>query len=97
VQECTTAPGPSTTGACSRRPGRRDTPFSPRWVEGEGLRPEEMEPQVLMGLNCQVPLADGGEDGRLSDGVRVEVVQLHPIVVRQSSHEVARRNSKPRS
>jgi hypothetical protein len=48
-----------------------------------------------MGLNPQVPLADGGEDGRLSDGVWVEVVQHHPIVVRKSQDEAARRNSKP--
>jgi hypothetical protein len=62
--------------------------------EGEHLRPEEMEPQVLLGLDPQVPLLDGDEDGCLGDGVRVEVVQLHPVVVQQRQHEAACWNSK---
>jgi hypothetical protein len=61
-------------------------------VEGEGLCTEEMEPQVPVGLNPEESLADGGEDGRLSDGVRVAVVQLYPIVVRQGPHEATLRN-----
>jgi hypothetical protein len=60
--------------------------------EGEGLRTEEMEPHDLVGLKPQESLADSGEDGRLRDGVGVEVMQLHPIVVRQCPHEVAHRN-----
>jgi hypothetical protein len=43
-------------------------------------------------LNPQEPLTDGGEDGRLCNGVRVEVVQLHLVVVWQGPHEVAHRN-----
>ena len=35
-----------------------------------------------------------GYDGHLQDGVRVEVVQLNPIVVQQGPHEAARRNSE---
>jgi hypothetical protein len=42
--------------------------------EGERLRAEEVDPQVLVGLDPLEPLADGGEDGRLCDGVGVEVV-----------------------
>jgi hypothetical protein len=45
-----------------------------------------------VGLNPQEPLVDGGEDGRLHNGVGVEVVQLHLIVVWQGPHEVAHRN-----
>jgi hypothetical protein len=62
--------------------------------EGERLCAEEMDPQVLVGLDPQEPLIDGGEDGCLRDGVGVEVVQLHPIVVRQRPHEAAHRNSE---
>jgi hypothetical protein len=62
--------------------------------EGEGLCTEEMEPQVPVGLNPQESLTDGREDGCLHDGIGVEVVQLHLVVVRQGSHEAARRNPK---
>jgi hypothetical protein len=50
-----------------------------------------------MGLNPHVLLADGDEVGRLSDGVGVEVVKLHPIVMRERPHEATRRHSGPRS
>jgi hypothetical protein len=63
--------------------------------EGERFRPEEVEPQVLVGLYPQVPFVDGGEDDRLSDGVRVEVVELHPIVKRKRPHEAAHRHPEP--
>jgi hypothetical protein len=48
-----------------------------------------------MGLDPHEPLADGGKEGRLSDGVRVEVVELHLIVVQERPHEVAPRHSEP--
>jgi hypothetical protein len=60
--------------------------------EREGLRTEEVEPQVPVGLNPQKPLAGGEEDGRLRNGVGVEVVQLHPVVVWQGLHEAACQN-----
>ena len=34
--------------------------------EGERLRPEEVEPQVPMGLDPQVPFSNDGEDGLLA-------------------------------
>jgi hypothetical protein len=61
-------------------------------AEREGLRGEEVEPQVPVGLDPQEPLADGGKDARLRNGVGIEVVQLHHVVVRQGPHEAARRN-----
>jgi hypothetical protein len=60
--------------------------------DGEGLCTEEMERQVPVGLNPKESLVDSGEDGRLSDGVGVEVVQLHPVVVRQGPHEATHQN-----
>ena len=57
-------------------------------------RPEEMEPQLPMGSNPQIPLTDSDEDGRLRDGIGVEVVELHAIVVRERPHESVRRNAK---
>ena len=54
-------------------------------------RPKEVEPQLLVGGNAQVPLADGDEDGCLCDGVGVEVVNLHAIVVWECPHEPVRR------
>jgi hypothetical protein len=47
----------------------------------EVLRLEEVEPQLLVGLHTQVPLADGSKNGGLRDGVGGEVMELHPIVV----------------
>jgi hypothetical protein len=54
-----------------------------------------MGPQVLMNVNPQITLANRCEDGRLCNGVRVEVVQLHPVIVQERSHEAARWYSKP--
>jgi hypothetical protein len=48
-----------------------------------------------MGLDPQVPFIDGGEVGHLGDGVWVEIVQLHPIVVRECPHEATRWHSEP--
>jgi hypothetical protein len=42
----------------------------------------------------QVPLAHRYEDGGLRDGVRGEVVQLHPIVVQDRLHEATRRHAE---
>ena len=44
---------------------------------------EEMEPQLPVGSNPQIPLADSDEDSRLRDRIVVEVVELHAIVVRE--------------
>jgi hypothetical protein len=62
---------------------------------GEELRGEEMGPQVPVGFNPQKPLANRRENVRLRDGVGVEVMQLHPVVVRERPHEAARRHPKP--
>jgi hypothetical protein len=54
-----------------------------------------MGPQIPVNLDPQKTLANRHEDGRLRDGVGVEVVQLHPIVVQERPHETARWHSKP--
>ena len=36
-----------------------------------------------MGGNPQIPLTDSDENSRLSDGVGVEVVELHAVVMRE--------------
>ena len=56
--------------------------------------PEEVEPQLPMGSNPQIPLADSDEDSHLHDRIGVEVVELHTIVVRERSHESVRRNAE---
>lgn len=48
-----------------------------------------------MGVDLEVPLADRRKDHHLCDGVGVGVVQLHLVVVRERSHEVARRHPEP--
>jgi hypothetical protein len=54
-----------------------------------------MGPQVPVRVNPQKNLANRREDGRLRDRVGVEVIQLHPLVVQERPHEVARWHSKP--
>jgi hypothetical protein len=56
-----------------------DLPFPRR--QGKKLCGEEMDPQIPVGVNPQKTLANHHEDGRLRNGVGVEVVQLHPVVV----------------
>ena len=63
------------------------------WFGGEP-RPEEVEPQLPMGSNPQIPLVDGDEDGRLRDGIGVEVVEHHAIVVPERPHEPVRQNAE---
>jgi hypothetical protein len=48
-----------------------------------------------MGIDPEVPLADRRIDRRLRDGVGIEVMQLHPVVVRERPHEAARRHPEP--
>jgi hypothetical protein len=48
---------------------------------GEELCGEEMGPQVPVRVNPQKTLANRREDCRLCNGVGVEVMQLHPVVV----------------
>ena len=43
---------------------------------------------------AQVHLADGDEDGRLRNGVGVEVVKLHAVVMRERPHESVRQQAK---
>ena len=47
-----------------------------------------------MGSNPQIPLTDSDEDGRLRDGIGVEVVELHAIGVRERPHEPVYRNAE---
>ena len=55
---------------------------------------KEVEPQLPVGGNAQVPLADGDEDGRLRNGVGVEVVELHAVVMWQRPHEPVCRHTE---
>jgi hypothetical protein len=54
-----------------------------------------MGPQVPVRVNPQKTLANRREDGRLRNGVGVEVMQLHPVVVQKRPHESAHWHSKP--
>jgi hypothetical protein len=56
---------------------------------------EEVELEVPMGRDTQVPLAHGGKDGRLCNGVGVKVVELHLILEGERLQEPARRNPQP--
>jgi hypothetical protein len=54
-----------------------------------------MGPQIPVGVNPQKALSNRREDGRLRNGIRVEVVQLHPVVMQERSHETACWHSEP--
>jgi hypothetical protein len=70
-------------------------PLLPSLIAGGHLCLEEVEPEVPMGRNPQVPLAHRGEDGGLHDGVGVEVVQLHLVVVEEDPDESVGGRSEP--
>ena len=55
-----------------------------------GVEPrlKEVEPQLPVGGDAWVPLTDDDEDGYLHDGVGVEVVELHAVVLRERPHEL---------
>jgi hypothetical protein len=93
-QRCTVVRAPTSAGGCSRRSYRHTDLLHVRRC-GEEFSGEEMGPQVPVGVNPQKPLANRHENGRLRDGVGVEVVKLHPVVMRERPHEVARRHPKP--
>jgi hypothetical protein len=63
--------------------------------QGKKPRGEEMGPQIPVGVNPQKALSNRREDGRLRNGIRVEVVQLHPVVMQERSHETACWHSEP--
>jgi hypothetical protein len=69
-------------------PHRHADPLFPR-RQGKGLRGEEMGPQIPVGVNPQKSFANRREDGRLCDGVGVEIVQLHPVIMQERPHETA--------
>jgi hypothetical protein len=87
------APRPQLEGAAASPHHHMDLLHVRR--HGGELRGEEMGPQVPVGVNPQKPLANCHENGRLRDGVGVEVVKLHPVVVRERPHEAAGRHPKP--
>jgi hypothetical protein len=87
------APLPQLEGAATGPHRHTDLLFPRR--QGKELHGEEMGPQILVRVNPQKTLANRREDGRLRNGVRVEVVQLYPVVVQERPHEAARWHSKP--
>jgi hypothetical protein len=62
---------------------------------GKRLRGEEMGPQIPVGVNPQKSFANCREDGCLRDGVRVQIVQLHPVEMQNRPHETACWHSEP--
>jgi hypothetical protein len=52
-------------------------------------------PQILVNFDPQKTLTNRREDGRLRNGVWVEVVQLQPVVVQERPHKAARWHSEP--
>jgi hypothetical protein len=63
--------------------------------QGKRLREEEMGPQIAVGVNPQKAFANRREDGRLRDGVGVEIVQLRPVVMQERPHETTSWHSEP--
>ena len=61
----------------------------------EEFATEQMDPQILVGFDFEVPLADGDEDHLLRDGVRGEVVKLYPVVVAEHADESADGDAEP--
>jgi hypothetical protein len=75
-------------------PHCRADPSLPR-RRSKKLRGEEMSPQGPVRVNPQVSFTNRCEDGGLRDGVRAEVVQLHPVDMQNRPHKAACRHSEP--
>ena len=68
----------------ARKPPR----LVPRVLDEE-LAAEQVDPEIPVDVDAEVPLADGDKDCRLRDGVGAEIVQLHSVVLAQGPHELA--------
>jgi hypothetical protein len=75
-------------------PHRHANPLFPH-RQSKILRGEETGPQIPVGVNPQKAFTNRREDGRLCDGVGVEIVQLHPVVMQERPHETACWHSEP--
>ena len=69
--------------------GAREPPRLVPCVLDEELTAEQVDPEILVDVDAEVPLADGDEDRRLRDGVGAKIVQLHSVVLAQGPHELA--------
>jgi hypothetical protein len=56
---------------------------------------EEVEPQLLVELDPQVPLADGHKNGGLRDRIGGEMMELQPVIMQDGPHESARQHPEP--
>jgi hypothetical protein len=83
---------PQQEGAATSPHRCTDLPLPRR--QGKNLGGEEMSPQIPMGGDPQIPFTYRYEDSGLRDGVRGEVVQLHPIVEQDCPHKAARRHTE---
>jgi hypothetical protein len=63
--------------------------------QGKRLHGEEMGPQIPVGVNPQKTFANRREDGRLRNGVGVEIMQLHPVVMQERPHKTTCWHSEP--
>jgi hypothetical protein len=58
------------------------------------LRTKQVNPEIPVYRDPQETLVDADEGGCLRNSVGDEVVQLHPVVVAQSTHKAARRHGE---
>jgi hypothetical protein len=91
---CTAVRAPTSAGGCSHQPA---PPYGPSshpstWRRTSRRRDGSTGPNG--GQSPKTPRKPP-QNGRLHDRVGVEVVKLHPIVVRERPHEAACRHPKP--
>jgi hypothetical protein len=67
------------------------TPYN-GWIFGGGLRlsSEKKSKQILMGFNSKKSFAKVNEDGNAANRIRVEVMELKPVVEKKAPEERAR-------
>jgi hypothetical protein len=63
--------------------------------EAKSSAEKRMSPQVPVRVNPQISFTNRREDGSLRDGVRTEVVQLHPVDMQNRPHKTACQHSEP--
>jgi hypothetical protein len=70
-----------------------------RWIFRGGLwfDSEEEAEKIPVGFNSEKCFAKVNKDGNAANGVRVEVMELKPVIVKKATEKRARGEARPRS
>jgi hypothetical protein len=70
-----------------------------RWILGGGLwfDSEEEAEKIPVGFNSEKCFAKVNKDGNMANGVRIEVMELKPVIVKKAMEKEQEGRARPRS